>query len=166
MVDKNHQIKYYEDLLERHGDTFLSLDWNSQDSQKLRFKIFADLVKMFDNNKISVLDVGCGFGDFYAYFERQNYKFSYMGYDVSPKILSIAKKKYPKASFELYNIMEDKNFKKYDFVFCSGALNICFDSREEHLKIIHSMLIRMYELCNIAVGVNFFSSQALFHVRE
>ena len=166
MIDKKRQVAYYEDLLSTYGDHFLSLDWKSPESQEIRFRIFSDLINMFEHDKISVLDVGCGFGDLFGYLEKNGFKISYTGYDIAPKILETAKKKYPKANFELKDILHDPNPKKADFVFCCGTLNIAFDDRATHLEFIRSMLLRMFELCNIAVGVNFLSSQAIYHLRD
>lgn len=165
-MDKKKQISYYEDLLSTYGDHFLSLDWKSIESQQTRFKILEDLVKMFDPNNFSVLDVGCGFGDLYSYLAKNGHHLNYTGVDLSPKILGVAKARHPKAIFEEKDILTDKRFSQYDFVFCSGTLNISFDDRDKHLNFICSMLIRMFELCKICVGVNFLSSTAIYHVKD
>ena len=149
-----------------YGDHFLSLDWKSVDAQKIRFKIFDDLIKMNDQKVFSVLDVGCGFGDLFQYLAANGHHLSYTGVDLSPKIVEIAKNRHPKATFEVKDILCDKKFSQYDFVFCSGTLNISFSERDKHLEYICSMLIRMFELCKIAVGVNFLSSQAVYHVKD
>lgn len=167
MPDKNKQIKYYEDLLEKYGDNYLSLDWKSPESQEIRFRVFEDLLTIGGkNNDFSVLDVGCGFGDFYGYFKKAGYKFNYAGYDISPKIIEMAKKKYPGARFEVRDILDDQKPEKFDFVFCCGALNISFEDPVDHLEFIGSMLLRMYELCNIGAGANFLSSQAIYHLPD
>lgn len=166
MTDRRKQAEYYEKLLGQYGDHFLSLDWKSPESQDSRFNIFADLINMFAPQKISVLDVGCGFGDFYDYLAKNKFNADYAGFDIAPKIIDMAKKKYPNTKFAVKDILVEPVNEKYDFVFLSGALNICFGDRESHLEYIKSMLIQMYELCNIAVGVNFLSSQAMYFLRE
>ncbi len=165
-MDKNLQVKYYEDLLDKYGDHYLSLDWKAPDSQRIRYSIFEDLINMFSAGKFSLLDVGCGFGDLYGFLKERNYDVDYTGVDIAPKIIDMAKKKYPEAKFEVKDILSDKKNSSYDFVFLSGALSICFDDREKHIDFIISMLIKMYELCKIAVGVNFLSSEALYAVSE
>ena len=166
MGNIKRQSDYYENLLRTYGDHFLSLDWKAPESQEMRFKIFKDFVDMFGLHKFSVLDIGSGFGDLYNYFLKNNFRFSYKGYDVSSKIIEMAKKKYPNADFELHDILSNKKSASADFVFCCGALNISFDDRETHLTFIHSMLIRMFQLCKIGVAVNFLSSQAIYHLRD
>lgn len=166
MGNKDRQIAYYEELLSTYGDHFLSLDWKSPQSQETRFRVFNDLIGLFGLHSFSAMDIGCGFGDLFKYLSENNYKFSYIGYDISKKILDIAKRKYPSAVFEVKDILQDKNKNIADFVFCCGALNISFSDRETHLAYIHSMLIRMFELCKIAVGVNFLSSQAIYYLND
>lgn len=166
MFDKVRQVKYYEDLLSRYGDNYLSLDWKTPESQDIRYSVFWDLINMFGQEQFSVLDVGCGFGDIFGYLNKLKLDFTYHGLDIAPKIIDHAHKKYPNAQFEVKDILEDHVRGKYDFVFLSGALNICFGTREEHLEFIRSMLIRMFELCKIAVGVNFLSSQAIYCLKD
>ena len=165
-MNKGQQISYYENLLSTYGDHFLSLDWKSTESQEARFKIFEDLVNMLDPKNFSVLDVGCGFGDLYQYLAKMGHHFSYLGVDLSSKILDIAKNRHPKAAFAVKDILEDKKYSQYDFVFCSGTLNIAFTERDAHLEYICSMLIRMFELCKIGVGANFLSSKAVYYVKD
>jgi len=160
--------KYFNDLTEKHGDHFLGLDWKSPDSQDLRFQIFADLLVMCGKKtNFSILDVGCGYGDFYGYLKRHGYKnFNYSGYDVSEKVIEVAKKKYKEGRFEIRDILTDGHPEVFDFVFCSGALTIHFVEDEDHLEFIRIMLNRMFELCKIGVGVNFLSSEVLEFLSE
>ena len=167
MPDRSKQVKYYEELLKKYGDHYLSLDWKSPESQEIRFRVFEDLFTIADKrDNFSVLDVGCGFGDFYGYLKKSGYKFTYAGYDISSKIIDMAKKKYPDANFEVRDILEDQKPEQFDFVFCCGALNISFDEPGIHLDFIKSMLLRMYELCKIGAGANFLSSQAIYHLPD
>lgn len=165
-MNKKQQIDYYENLLSTYGGHFLSLDWKSTESQENRFRVLEDLIKMFSFQSFSVLDVGCGFGDLYGFLAKNGHHLAYTGVDLSPKILDVAKKRYPKASFEVKDVLEEKKYSLFDFVFCSGTLNIAFEDRDRHLEFICSMLIRMFELCKIGVGVNFLSSTALYHVKD
>lgn len=165
-MDRKSQISYYEGLLARHGENYLALDWNSPDNQKLRFQILKEILvygKKISN--ISVLDVGCGFGDLYGFFKAEKllgrYKICYTGYDISPKLLEVAGKKYPDAGFELKDILESRNLPKFDYIFCSGVFNIRTADSGSHLEFVKSMLLRMYDLVNYGVAVNFLSEGAL-----
>ncbi len=167
MVDKKKQIDYYEQLLAKYGDHYLSLDWKSPESQGIRYRVFEDLLVIGDKtNEFSILDIGCGLGDFYGYLKKAGYTFKYAGYDIAPQLIEAAKKKFPEADFEVRDILHDDRPKQFDFVFCCGALNISFEERDTHLDFIRSMLLRMFELCKIGIGVNFLSSQAVYFLPD
>lgn len=159
-MDHQEQIDYYEGLLAKHGDSHLALDWNSRESQRLRFQILKELfIYGKKNSGVSVLDIGCGFGDLYGYFKAEGllsrHKISYTGYDISPKILEVARKKYPDARFELKDILADRQVPQFDYVFCSGALNIRTTGKAEHLELVKEMIFRMYDLARHGLGANF-----------
>ncbi|MFH1387563.1 MAG: class I SAM-dependent methyltransferase [bacterium] len=156
------QIDYYENLLAQHGENYKALDWNSVDSQKLRYKIFKEI---FIYGKkaagISILDVGCGFGDFYGFLKADSTlarnKINYTGFDISQKLIDVAKKKYPDAKFEVKDILAERYLPKYDYIFCSGALNIRLVDIDTHLDLVKEMLNRMYDLSSCGLAVNFLS---------
>lgn len=155
---KEEQIQYYESLLNEHGESYKALDWNSTESQKLRFQIFEELFKLGNkNNNFSILDVGCGFGDMVSYLKLKKYRFNYTGVDISLKLIEIAEKRHPDARFSILDILKDPIRDKYDYVFASGIFNIRTSEEFSHLEFVKSMLLRMFELCKIGVGVNFLS---------
>ena len=165
-MDKSQQIAYFEGLLAQHGANYKALDWNSPESQRLRFKIFKEIfVYGKKASGVSVLDAGCGLGDLYGFFKAEGLlhrnRISYIGYDVSPKLLEAARKKYPDAKFELIDILEDRYVPKFDYVFCSGIFNIRTSEENEHLDFVKEMLFRMYDLSSCGVAVNFLSEGAL-----
>lgn len=165
-MDKRKIIEYFEGLLAKHGDNYLALDWNSPESQKVRFHVFQEIfVYGRKAANISVLDVGCGFGDLYGFFKANGaldrHKISYTGYDIADKLIGAAKKKYPEAKFEHKDILEEVNIAKFDYIFCSGVFNIRTADLESHLEVVKAMLMRMFELANYGVAVNFLSEGAL-----
>ncbi|MBU0574470.1 MAG: class I SAM-dependent methyltransferase [Candidatus Margulisbacteria bacterium] len=164
--DTGAQKRYYEGLLLEHGDHFLSLDWKDPNNQKLRFRIFEELIRTIPMKKFSVLDVGCGFGDLYGHLNRAGLRFDYTGVDISEKLLEVAAKKYPKAMFEARDILTDKKNDRYDFVFCSGLFNIRFREEPDHMEFVRSMLLRMRDISKKAVGANFLSVSAVPYVAE
>lgn len=166
MTDKDKQISYFEGLLAKHGSNYLALDWNSVESQRLRFTVLKELfIYGSKGANLSILDVGCGFGDLYGFFKTEGLlrreKISYTGYDISPKILEVARKKYPDAKFERKDILEDRHVPRFDHVFCSGALNIKTTERETHLDWVKEMIFRMYDLSGRGTAINFLSEGAL-----
>jgi len=162
MDGKQGQIDYYEGLLAKHGDSFLALDWNSPESQRLRYRIFKEIfVYGRKASNPSVLDVGCGFGDLFGFFKAERIKVQYTGFEISPKLIEIARKKHPDGRFELKDILAERSLPQFDYLFCSGVFNIRMVDRGSHLEFVKSMLQRMHDLARYGVAANFLSEGAL-----
>ncbi|MCX5750071.1 MAG: class I SAM-dependent methyltransferase [Candidatus Saganbacteria bacterium] len=158
-------IRYYEDLLSVHGNHYRSLDWKSDDSQRIRFMALKDLFYFGKKHtQISVLDLGCGFGDFYGFLEKEGLalerEIRYTGYDISPKILEVARQYYPEAYFDIKDILEEDT-DRFDYIFASGIFSIRLVEEEAHLEFVVEVISRLYDLAREGVAVNFLSTAAL-----
>ncbi len=79
---------YYTAALQEHGATARGVDWNSTESQHLRF---AQLVRCLDTDgRFNINDFGCGYGELALYLARLGLDFTYVGYDISPEMLEVA----------------------------------------------------------------------------
>ena len=68
-MEKDHIVKdFYKKLVEKHGYSIKSLDYRSETSQKTRFDVITQIGISNDN---SLLDVGCGFGDYFNYLKQK-----------------------------------------------------------------------------------------------
>ena len=118
-----------------------SLGWGSDYSQQKRFDVLLDIG--LDIND-SVLDVGCGYGDF------SKRLVNYLGIDLREDAIIIARNKYSSVRFELksiHNVSET-----YDWVFASGIF--CFvDNFEETEGIIK----KMFDISKKGTAFNFLS---------
>ncbi len=144
--------KFYNDLLAKHGTkSAKTLDWIKVQDQLLRFKV---LCNIGDINKRSVLDVGCGVGDLYAYLSLHFDNFKYLGIDINPVFIEKAYEKYPKAKFSVGEIFDvTKNF---DYIFASGSLSFNFPGAE---KYYFDSIRKMYALAKCGVAFNMLDSR-------
>src|SRR4051812_1290373 len=78
--------RYYSGRLEEHGATARGVDWNSADSQELRFKQLAKLWEV-TAAPIGVIDFGCGYGALVDHLRVSRSEFRYQGYDVSEAMI-------------------------------------------------------------------------------
>jgi len=137
---------YYEDKFKEHGNDVKSLGWGSSESQQLRFKQLVYGIYSGD----SVLDVGCGFGDFYKFLKDGNTKFhSYAGIDINPDFIEVAKERWG-SMFKCKDI--DAVNGKYDWVVASGIF--CFKREDWFEHTLHT-ISKMFDRCNKGVAVNF-----------
>ncbi|MEJ2650117.1 MAG: class I SAM-dependent methyltransferase [Sedimentisphaerales bacterium] len=113
---------YYSEKLSLYGATAKGVDWNSRESQKIRFK---QLLQIFDfTQNFSIIDYGCGYGALADYLiDKGCSSFKYYGYDLSKQMISKAK--------ELHKHLENCHFlsnqsqlKKSDYTVASGIFNV------------------------------------------
>ncbi|HPF47784.1 MAG TPA: class I SAM-dependent methyltransferase [Emcibacteraceae bacterium] len=147
-------IKIFDDLLSRHGADFKALDWGSKESQLLRFKILSEIDCL---NHASILDVGCGLGDLYEWFQNEKINTHYMGIDITPSLIEAAKNRYPNTMFSTINILNDDGElnEPYNYVFASGIFAKHQKAGEGY---VHAMIQKMYALCDKGLAFNSLSS--------
>jgi len=146
--EKKEIINLYEMRLKKYGNSVKTMGWRDKEQQYLRFKILSEIG---DLNGAKILDVGCGFGDFYDYLTDRGIIVDYTGYDISPKIIDVAMSKHPQIKLEVRDILKERISEKFDYVFESGILNKRISNNVEYAK---KMITRMFELCGIGIAIN------------
>ena len=71
---------YYTKKIITHGTTPKGVDWNSEQSQILRFKQLSKIIK---KDNFTIADIGCGYGKYVEYLQNNFQNFDYTGYDLS-----------------------------------------------------------------------------------
>ncbi len=150
--EKEATIRRYEERLEKYGVSAKAMGWRDKEQQYIRF---VALAAIGDLNNCSILDVGCGFGDFYDFLKQKGSNVQYTGYDISSKLVEIARQKHPEATFQVRDILEEESNEKFDYVVSSGILNARLSDNEGFVK---RMLKRCFELCNMGVAINMMTS--------
>lgn len=133
-LDKN--ISTYNDYYNTHKDGSRSniVAWEADDSQIKNFK----LVSKFIKNGDSVLDFGCGIGDFLMYLDESKINISdYMGVDINDNFISLAKETYSNNKFQ--HIKDIDNIKgKWDDVCVIGVFT-WYIERDEFIETIYKL---------------------------
>jgi SAM-dependent methyltransferase len=97
------------------------VDWNGEESQTLRFD---QLSKIFTGSgSISVNDLGCGYGAYFAYLLQRYKEVRYTGLDVSGDMVAAAKRRYEAASNALF-VCATVPDQMADFGVASGIFNV------------------------------------------
>jgi len=81
--------RYYADRLQEFGATPRGVDWNSAESQTLRFERLLDLVAGAPADA-SLLDVGCGYGALLDAIRARALTLDYRGFDISAEMITAA----------------------------------------------------------------------------
>lgn len=128
--------KFYNSAIEMYGTSAKGVNWASSSSQKLRFKVILEMLPK-DISQYSLLDAGCGFGDFYTYLEKKDkLPKKYIGVDSLQEMYSIASNT-TGCEILIADIIKEE-IPSADFVVCSGALNTL--KRSETVEFIHNCL--------------------------
>ncbi len=112
---------YYARRLAEHGPTPRGVDWNSAESQHLRFE---QLLHGCDRRELLVLgDFGCGYGALYGHLLDTGFVGGYRGYDIAPAMIDAARQRYgadPGSRFDTdEGVLADA-----DYVVASGIFNV------------------------------------------
>jgi len=139
--------KSYQQRFRKYGVNPQSLAWKERGAAHQRFRQFWAEI---DFNNKSVLDIGCGFGEF-GYFLSKRYKgVDYLGIDIVPEFIEEAKKKYPHLSFKVSDFLKD-NPGSFDVVIASGVLN---SNVEDNLEYREKAISRMFSFTKKVLAFN------------
>jgi len=117
---KQRVANYYSQKLENHGLTHQGVDWNSTESQWLRFR---QLLRGFDlQPPFSIADYGCGYGALVEYLIRQDLSFRYAGYDISESMIQAAGNLYAHLANARFFVGDQ--LQTADYVVASGIFNV------------------------------------------
>jgi SAM-dependent methyltransferase len=84
--------RYYAERLAQFGATPSGVDWNSAESQELRFtRLLLALVEEHDAAETSILDYGCGYGALLDVLRARNSGAWYQGFDISNAMIEAAR---------------------------------------------------------------------------
>ncbi|WP_321777249.1 class I SAM-dependent methyltransferase [Sulfurimonas sp.] len=123
--------KFYTSAIDIHGITPKGVNWNSKDSQNIRFKMILQMLPQNLEN-LSIADAGCGFGDFYTYALKKKREFTYIGIDSLVDMYSIASEN-TGCEILIADICTDE-IPQATYYICSGAMNT-LQRFETHLFI-------------------------------
>ena len=114
-------VTYYDAALAQHGPTPRGVDWKDEASQRLRHRQFLRLVA--DDPDASVLDLGCGYGDFLDVLRAAGHRGRYVGCDLAPRMIAAAKALHGEgADRAWYQGAEPPE--PCDYAIASGVLNV------------------------------------------
>jgi SAM-dependent methyltransferase len=159
MINQLDQIS--ESMIARYSGRYAelgydvkTLGWGSSEQQYYRFKQAIDHISF--NNPKSILDIGCGFGDFLALLIAESKPLKeYYGWDINPDLIEESRKiwegKSIKSTFEVMNISKHISSKPTtDIAFMFGVLNLNlkeeFDNYDYSKMLISNAFTAVKEL--------------------
>jgi SAM-dependent methyltransferase len=119
---------YYDTKLRAHGATPAGVDWNSLESQELRF---SQLARLWEHDPdASLLDYGCGYGALASYARGRGHAGRYLGFDVSESMAGTARAQLAGIPGCLVTSRRQE-LQPADFAVASGVFNVKQDATTE-----------------------------------
>lgn len=112
---------FYRSAVARHGHTAGGVHWNSGQTQRARFEALRRFLPQ-DLSRLSLIDAGCGFGDFYCFLaaggDRPGH---YLGIDLVEPMVETARAR-TGCTILLLDVLREP-LPAADYYLCSGAMN-------------------------------------------
>lgn len=159
-IDKE-AIERYNKRLEKYGVDPKTLGWGSRKDQITRFSA---AVRYVDFAGKSVLDIGCGFSDFYEFLVDNGIKIKkYTGIDINEELIEVSKKRYPENEYEVRNILlNNYDIEQADIVTLFGLLNFKLN-KIDNLSYTKNMMIEAWKVTKETLVVDFLSTHLTKH---
>jgi SAM-dependent methyltransferase len=150
--------QYYTGKLETHGPTASGVDWNSVESQELRFEQLLKVCTVGET--FSINDYGCGYGALIEYMTRQGHIFRYHGFDISKQMIAKARELHHGLSHGRFSTAES-DLDVADYTVASGIFNVKLQTNEvEWQAYILHILNRFAQLSRKGFAFNILTSDS------
>jgi SAM-dependent methyltransferase len=122
--------EYYGDRVREHGETARGVDWNSSESQTLRFE---QLLRILPPDPVpshlTLLDYGCGYGALADFLDERGSHVRYVGLDVSDEMIDRARARPGVGERSFTTTAADAG--PVDYAVASGVLNVKLDTPKD-----------------------------------
>ncbi len=147
-LGKKELLSFYDRHLKDYGDSPHALRWTPE-GQLRRYETLLQIGGNLSGK--SVLDFGCGKGDFHGFIEENGMRADYCGIDINENLIQLARKKYPFAEFISADIEDSPISRTFDVVFDCGVFNLRIagieQSMKESLKMLFGMCREALHVC-------------------
>jgi SAM-dependent methyltransferase len=155
-ADQARYESYFKGRFAQFGVDVRSL-WGGAASQRQRFEILSEVT---DLNERTVLDVGCGFGDFYGFLTRDKglRLKKYVGLDLTQDFIGEAVHRYataPQASFAKVDFLSWSGDEEFDVAVASGIFFLPSEKWEDYVLVVCQ---KMFRHARRGIAVNFLST--------
>lgn len=148
--------RWYEDKVRRFGYDHRGLGFRTQSSQEKRFEA---LLELGDFHGRSLLDVGCGFGDFLLFLWKRGIRPEYTGLDLCEPMVARGRERFApeQGRFIAGDVLDHEPGAGYDFVVASGIFGLDTAGARERIA---PTVTRMFDWARTGVAVNFLSRRS------
>ncbi|MGA3023317.1 MAG: methyltransferase domain-containing protein [Bryobacteraceae bacterium] len=144
---------YYTCKLLQHGSTPAGVDWNSAESQNVRFEQLMRITSAASG--FSLLDFGCGYGALLTFLDNRGMCPSYWGYDAAPAMVAKARDLHKDGNF----VSQLEGVPPVDYAVASGVFHVKQEANaEEWRSYVLETLLGMAALSTRGLAFNLLTS--------
>jgi SAM-dependent methyltransferase len=148
--------RYYSGRFAEHGASPQGVDWNSAESQELRFAQLLTVVGDVDD--VSLVDYGCGYGALVRFLNARGLRYTYCGFDLSEPMLAHARQELGESE-RLAFTSDPAAVPASDYALASGIFNVRLTVDDERwLAYVLETVERLDELGTRGFAFNLLTS--------
>lgn len=158
-------LAYYDDCLDRHGDTAQGAGWPNATDRALRFAVMRDLA--WRGGALgSLCDVGCGTGAFLDHLQAAGAAPArYTGLDLSATAIRLARDRHApaiaagRAAFGVADLLADPPTARFDHVVANGLFTVRAGLSEDRMwAFMTACLAVLWAMSSRAMAFNVMSA--------
>jgi SAM-dependent methyltransferase len=150
---KQELLAFFDRNLRDYGDSPQAVRWTPE-GQLRRYEAFREIIGALNGK--TLLDFGCGKGDFYTFLRDLGDAGGYCGVDVNAGLTALARRKYPEAEFLTLDVEEFAWERRFDVVVACGVFNLRIGGIAASLRETVKIL---YGLCRESLHLNFLTTR-------
>jgi len=143
-MNSSEIAKIYDEQCVKSKSSWEASFWSGAEDQYGRFVVVGSHLGNFG----SIIDVGCGQGDFFYFLLRRNPNLFYLGLDLSAEAISRAKK-HTQAYFLHDDFLTSESLTTVDYVVGMGAFSMIADG--DQYEYLGNALSKCFSLCKKGV---------------
>jgi ubiquinone/menaquinone biosynthesis C-methylase UbiE len=124
---KEYVIDFFTKRLFHFKNSPESVGWTHK-GQLIRYET---VLKLIEPEGKSLLDFGCGKGDFYGFLKEKGVDCHYTGIDINSSLIDLARKNYPNVEFYVMDIENEALERKFNYTLAIGVFNLAVQDIKE-----------------------------------
>jgi ubiquinone/menaquinone biosynthesis C-methylase UbiE len=159
--EKDRIIDRYNKRIQQYGNNINALASGTEERRNLRFQI---LTEIGIGESDSVLDLGCGYGDYYGYLKKHFDNFGYTGIDINPNLIEFARERYKNVDFKVMDIQNESPGES-DFIVSTSCFNLKLSDTSNY-DFIEDIMKSCFRTAKKGVAIDFLTSYVDFKGNE
>ena len=155
---------YYEKCFAEHGASARGVDWHDAGSLEAHYdKMLAVIEPEHAGRRVSLLDVGCGYGGLLDHAKATGRDLAYTGIDLVGDMIGHGQAKHPDATFMKGDLLAVDPPRRFDYVVANGVLTEKLDvSIRDFGRFARSLIARMFACADRGIAFNMMTTSVNF----